>query len=117
MVVIVNFLHYSVSRPSILFAGLVLLAPFLASSHIFPKGCSYLVSCLGEIAVCAGMVRSAGPHMSPAVALRFSVLVFFDLVRFSLWVVSLLWYGILVPAVAWKAPKFSLVLDLGSAIM
>ena len=74
MVVIVNFLHYSVSRPSILFAGLLLLAPLLASSHLVPKGCSYLVSCLGEISCCAGMVQSAGSPMSPAVALRFSIL-------------------------------------------
>ena len=76
MVVIVNFLHYSVSRPSILFAGVVLLTPLLASSHIVPKGCSYLVSCLGEIAGCAGMVQSAGSPMSPAVALQFSILGF-----------------------------------------
>ena len=36
---------------------------------------------------------------------------------FSLLMVSLLWYGLVVPAVAWKAPKLSLVLELGSAIM
>ena len=76
MVVIVNFLHYSVFRLSIIFVGLVLLAPLLASSHLVPKGCSYLVYCLGEIAGCAGMVQSAGYSMSPAVALRFSILVF-----------------------------------------
>ena len=76
MTVIVNFIHYSVSRPSILFAGLVFLVPLLASSHLVPKGCSYLVSCLGEIAGCAGMVQSAGSPMSPAVAIRFSILGF-----------------------------------------
>ena len=63
---------------------------------------------------CAGMVQSAGYPMSPAVALRFSILGFFDLVRFSFWMVSLLWYGLVVPAVAWKAPTLSLVLELGS---
>ena len=69
MVVIVNFLQYSVSRPSIIFAGLVLLAPLIASSHLAPKGFSYLVFCLGEIAGFAGIVQSAGSPMSPAVAL------------------------------------------------
>ena len=76
MVVIVNFLRYSVSHPSILLLGLVFLAPLLASSHIFPKGCSYLVSCIGEIVGCAGMVQYAGPTMSPEVALLFVILSF-----------------------------------------
>ena len=56
--------------------GLVLLTPLLASSHLVLKGCSYLVSCLGEIAGCDGMVQSVGSTMSPAVALRFSILGF-----------------------------------------
>ena len=116
MVVIINFLHYSLSRPSILFLGLFLLTPLLASSHIFPKGCSYLVSYLGGISGCAGMVQSAGSPMSTAVALWFRILVFF-LVLFSLWLVYLFWYGLVVPAVAWKAPKLCLVLELGSEIM
>ena len=73
MVVIVHFLHYSVSHSSILFVGLFLLVPLLASSHIVPKGCSYLVSCLGEIAGCAGMVHSERPPMNPSVALLFSI--------------------------------------------
>ena len=72
--VIVDFLHYSVSSLSILFVGLVLLAPPIASSHLVPKGCSYLVSCLGGIACCSGMVQSVGPPMIPSVALRFSIL-------------------------------------------
>ena len=63
------------------------------------------------------MVQFASSPMSPAVALRFSILYFFDLVRFSLWMVSLFLYGIVLPEVAWKAPKLSLVLDLGSEIM
>ena len=77
MVVIVYFLHYIVSCPSILFLGLVLLTPIIASSHLVTKDCYYLVSCLGKVAVCAGMVQSAGSTMSPAVALRFSILGFF----------------------------------------
>ena len=116
MVVIVNFIHYSVSCHSILFTGLVLLVPLLASSHLVPKGFSYLVSCLGEITGCAGMVQSAGSPMSPAVALRFSILGFFDLVLFSLRLVSLFLYGLVVPAVYWKSPKLSLVIELGSEI-
>ena len=78
MLVIVNFLHYSVSRPSILFAGLVLLAPLLISSHLVPNGCSYLVSYLGEIAGCAGMVQSSGSPVSPSVVLLFSTFGFFS---------------------------------------
>ena len=76
MVVIVIFINYSVSRPSILFVGLVLLAPLLDSSHLVTKGFSYLVSYLGEIAGCAGVVQSAAPPTSPEVALRFSTLGF-----------------------------------------
>ena len=38
MVVIVNFIHYSVSCTSVLFAVPVLLTPLLASSHLLPKG-------------------------------------------------------------------------------
>ena len=76
MVIIVNGLHYSISRPSILFVGLVILTPLLASSHIVPKCCCYFVSCLGAIIDCAGMVQSEGSPMSPAVALRFSILGF-----------------------------------------
>ena len=115
MVVIVNFLHYSVSRPSILFAGLVLLAPLLASCHIFPKGCSFSVYYLGEIAGCTGMFQSVGSLMSPALALRFSIPVF-ALLLFYLWLVFLFLYGVVVPAVAWKATKLSLVIELGSEI-
>ena len=74
MVFIVHYLHYSVSPPSILFAGLFLLTPLTDSSHLVPKGCSYLVSCLGKISGCAGMVQSTGYPMSPAVALWFSIL-------------------------------------------
>ena len=76
MVVIVFFLHYSVSRPSTLFLGLVLFAPLLASSHIVPKGWSYLVSCLGSIKGCSGMLKYVGPPMSSTVALRFSIIFF-----------------------------------------
>ena len=76
MVVIVNFLHYSVSHPSILFVGLFLLAPLLASSHLVPKGCSYLVSCYGEIVGFNVMVQSEGFTMSPAVSLQFRILCF-----------------------------------------
>ena len=112
MVVTVNFLHYSVSCPSILFAGLVLLTPLLASSHLVPKGCSYLVSCLGGIPGCAGMVQSAGYPMSPAVALQISILVFWS--SAVLFVAGFFWYGLVVPVVAWKAPKLSLVLELVS---
>ena len=74
--VIVNFLHCSISRPFILFVVLVLLEQIIASSHLVSKGCSYLVSCLGEIAGCAGMVQSAGSPMIPAVALRFIIIGF-----------------------------------------
>ena len=91
MVVIVNFLPYSVSRPSILFAGLVLLAALLASSHLVPKVCYYLVSCLGEIAGCAGMVQSAGSPMSQAVELRFSILFLSSEVLFVDSVFALIW--------------------------
>ena len=76
MVVTVNFFHYGVSCPSILFAVLVLLVPLLYLSHIIPKGCSHLGSCLGEIAGYAGMVHSAVSPMSTAVAIRFSILGF-----------------------------------------
>ena len=55
---------------------LVLLAPLLASSHLVPKGFSYLVSCLWEIAGFSGMVQSAGSHISLAVSILFSILVF-----------------------------------------
>ena len=64
----------------------------------------------------AGMVKSAGPLMSPVVALRFSF-IFSYIVLFSLWLVFLLWYGPVVPVVAWKSPDFSLVLELGSEII
>ena len=84
--VIVNFLHYSVSRPSILFMGLVLLAPLLTSSHIVTQCCSYLVSCFGEIAGCAGMVKSVGPPTSTTVALQFIFLCLLISCQFlSLW--------------------------------
>ena len=63
------------------------------------------------------MVHYAGSPMSPEVSLQFSILSFFDLVRFSLWMVYFLCYELVVHAVAWKSPKFSLVLELGSAIM
>ena len=76
MVVIVNFLHYSVSRASILFLGLVLLTPIIASSNISPKGCYYLVSCLGEIAGCTDMVQAMGSPMSLALALQLRILGF-----------------------------------------
>ena len=76
MVVIVNFMHYSVSRPSILFMGLVLLAPLLASSHLVPNGCSYLVACLGQMSGCVGMVQSTGSSMSTSAALQFIILGF-----------------------------------------
>ena len=76
MMVIVNFLHYSISSPPILFTGLVLLVPLLASSYLVTKDLSYLVSCFGEIAGCASMVKSTGPPTSPSVALRFSFLCF-----------------------------------------
>ena len=116
MVVIVHFLHYGVSRPSILFVGLFLLAPLLASSHIFPKCFSHLVSCLGEIVGCAVMVQSAGSPMSPEVSLQFSILGF--LYSSVLFVASVFFlYGIVVPTNAWKAPKFPLLLELGSEIM
>ena len=72
--VIVKYIHYSVSSPSILFRGLVLFAPLIAYSHLVPQGCSYLVSCFGEISGCAVMVKSAGPPMIPKVALQFSFL-------------------------------------------
>ena len=117
MVIIVNFLHYSVSCSSILFVCLVLLTSLLASSHLVPKGCSYLFSCLGEITGCAGMVQSEGSPMSPAVALRFSILGFFFSVLFSLWLVSLFLSGLVVPAFFWKAPIFILVLELVSEII
>ena len=76
MAVIVNFLHYSVSCLFILFVGLFLLTPLLASSHLVPKVCSYLVSCLGEITGCAGMGQFMGPPMVTSVALRFIILGF-----------------------------------------
>ena len=76
MVVIVNFVHCSDYRPSVLFVGLVLIAPLLAKYYLFLKVCHYLVSCLGEMLGCAGMVQYAGPTMSQAVALRFSILGF-----------------------------------------
>ena len=63
------------------------------------------------------MVQSTVSHMSPVLSLPFSILGFFNLVLFSLWLVYFFWYGLVVPAVAWKAPKFSLVLELGSEIM
>ena len=62
------------------------------------------------------MVQSEGSPMSPEVALRFSILVFY-LFLFSLWLVSLFWSGLVVPEVAWKAPKLSLVIELGSEII
>ena len=55
--------------------------------------------------------------MSPAVALQFSFISPPYLVLFSLWLVFLLWFGPIVPEVAWKAPKLSLVIELGSEIM
>ena len=76
MMVIVNFLHYSVSRPSILFVGLVLFAPIITSPHIVPKLFSQLVYCFGEIACYTVMVKSTGPHMIPSVELGFSFLCF-----------------------------------------
>ena len=69
MTVIVNFIHYSVSSPSILFMGLVLLVSLLASSDLVPKCYSDLVSCFEEITGCGGMVKYAGPPMSLAVSL------------------------------------------------
>ena len=72
--VIVNILLNSVSCPYILFMVIVLLAPIISSSHIFPKGLSYFVSCFGGIEGRDGMVKSEGPPISPAVALLFSFL-------------------------------------------
>ena len=63
------------------------------------------------------MVQSAGSLMSPAVVLRFSIIVLFNIVVFSLWLVSLFWSGLVVYTVAWKVPKLYLVLELGSEIM
>ena len=91
MVIVVNFIHYSVSRTPILFEDLVLLAPLLSFSHLIPKDWSYLVSCLGAIAGCAGMVQSAGSPMSSAVELLFSILGFLYIVLFSLWLVFFVW--------------------------
>ena len=74
MMFIVNLLHYSFSLPSTLFMGLILVEKLLAFSHIDPKSFSSLVSFFWEIVGCAGMVKSAGPTMSPAVELLFSFL-------------------------------------------
>ena len=97
--------------------SLVLLVPLLAYSHLVSKVCSYLVYCLGEITGYASMVQSAGSPMSPAVALRFRILGFLYIVLFYLWIVSLFLSELVVPAVAWKSPKLSLVLEVGSDIM
>ena len=63
------------------------------------------------------MVQSEGSPMSPAVALRFIILGFFYLVLFYLWLVSLFLSGLVVPAFAWKSPKFILFLVLVSEII
>ena len=42
---------------------------------------------------------------------------FFDLVIFSLWLVYLFLYELVVSSVSWKAQKLSLVLELSSEMM
>ena len=62
------------------------------------------------------MVQSVGSIKIPLIALRFSILGFLSsdvLFVAGVFVFS----GHLVPTVVWKAPKLSLVLELGSEIM
>ena len=96
---------------------LLLLAPLLDSSHIVPKRCSYLVSCFGNIEGCAGIIKYAGPPMSPNSSTLIYITFYSCLVLFSLWLVFLILYGPVVPAVAWKSPKCSFMLELDSEIM
>ena len=63
------------------------------------------------------MVQSLGSPMSLSIALQFSILCFFNLVLFSFWLVSLFLSGLVMPVFAWKSPKNSLVLELGSDII
>ena len=74
------------------------------------------MSYLGEIAGCAGMFESAGSPMSPEVALQFIILVFLSSAVIFVAGVLII-YGLVVPAVAWKAPKLSLLLELSNEIM
>ena len=68
MMVIVNFIYYSVPCPSIICKGLFLLK-IIPSSHLVPQGYSYLVTYFWESEVCAGMVKAAGPPMNSSAAL------------------------------------------------
>ena len=111
--VIVHTLLDSVSCTSILFMGLVLLVPLIASSHIFIQGWSYLVSCIWVSAGWAGTVNTAGPPMSLVVALWFLPLSSCTFMV-SWLLVYLPFTGPVKPVVALIAPKLSLVLELGS---
>ena len=61
------------------------------------------------------MFQSVGSPMSPEVALRFSILFLSSDFLFVDGVFVL--YVLVVPAVAWKAPKLSIVVEVGSEIM